>query len=473
MRQLSVFLRIKVIASTTIVSVFAFVSVPAISQGVFAQEQSTAVESSQSPSEEEMVEEKPSPQAVTAEDPNISINLLEVLLKPLPQDNLQAEADAWFALVKAKAEQISEKEAAIQRQAGQGEIGGEVDTEREQTIVTVTQLETEQSDLVNRLTTVLDALDAKGGDTTTYRQYVGVVSGIKFNLTDAESLGLRFTTWLTSPEGGIRLGFNLFKFVGVLIVAMFLAPRLGRLTDHALTRVTRISNLFRGFAVMIVKRGVLVIGALLALASIGVNLGPILAVVGGASFVLAFALQSNLGNFASGLMLLINKPFDVGDEVKVAGYWAYVDSISLASTKLKDFSNNLITLPNNTVWGGDIINYTHAEIRKMSLGINVKFNQDIDEVQKIWLDIASSHPKVLEEPAPGIFPWNQTYDYHIWVGLSAWAKTDDYWGVYVDLLKTLQKRLEENKIELAAPVHEIKLDKASAKTLEGSKDIVH
>ena len=158
--------------------------------------------------------------------------------------------------------------------------------------------------------------------------------------------------------------------------------------------------------------------------------------------------------------------------MKVAGYWAYVDSISLASTKLKDFSNNLITLPNNTVWGGDIINYTHAEIRKMNLGIKVKFNLDLDKVQKIWLEIASSHPKVLEDPAPGIFPWNDTYDYHIWVGLLAWAKTDDYWGVYVDLLKTLQKRLEENKIELAAPVHEIKLNKASAKTLEGRDDLV-
>ncbi|MDJ0597291.1 MAG: mechanosensitive ion channel family protein [Crocosphaera sp.] len=460
MSRLSVFLRVQVITTTTIVSVFTFISVPVLSQDVLAQGQSTSVESTESASEEKVVEEKPSIQAVTAKDPNISIELLEVLLKPLPQDNLQAEADAWFALLKAKAEQISDKEAAIQRQAGQGEISGEVDTEKEQNIVTVSQLEIEQSNLVNRLTTVLDALDAKGGDTTTYRQYVGVVSGIQFNLTDAESLGLRFTTWLTSPEGGIRLGFNLVKFVGILIIAIFIAPRLGRLTDSALTRVTNISNLFRGFVVMIVKRGVLVIGALLALASVGVNLGPILAVVGGASFVLAFALQSNLGNFASGLMLLINKPFDVGDEVKVAGYWAYVDSISLASTKLKDFGGNTVTLPNNTVWGSDIINYTHSDSRKFMVSIYVKFTEDLDTIKKLWMDIASSHPKVLKNPAPGWFPWNSHYEYYISVGLSAWLPTDDFWPVYVELLKAIQTGLQEANIELAAPEQNIKLYQA-------------
>ena len=172
-----------------------------------------------------------------------------------------------------------------------------------------------------------------------------------------------------------------------------------------------------------------------------------------------------LGNFASGLMLLVSKPFDVGDEVKVAGYWAYVHSISLANTKLKDFGGNIITLPNNTVWGGDIINYTHADLRKVQLGINVKFTQDVEQIQAIWKDITDSHPKVLKDPGAGIFPWSATYDYKMWIGLSAWSTTEDYWGVYVDLLKALQKQLEEKGIELTAPVQEIKIDGASTDTV--------
>ena len=180
---------------------------------------------------------------------------------------------------------------------------------------------------------------------------------------------------------------------------------------------------------------------------------------------MAFALQSNLGNFASGLMLLINKPFDVGDEVQMAGYWAYVESISIASTKIKDFDGNIITLPNNTVWGGDIINYTHANIRRLSFSIDIKFEQDMDLVYKMWMEITASHPKVLDTPQPSWFPWNAKYNYYISIGLKAWSKTDDYWGVYVDLLKELQKKIKELNIELTAPQQEIKLDRLLPETI--------
>ena len=173
--------------------------------------------------------------------------------------------------------------------------------------------------------------------------------------------------------------------------------------------------------------------------------------------MLAFALQSNLGNFASGLMLLINKPFDVGDEVSVAGYWAYVDSISLASTKLKTFGGDIVTLPNNTVWGSDIKNHTHSDIRKIYLSINIKFTEDLDRLLSAWNEVAASQPKVLKNPAPGSFPWSAQYDYYIGIGLSAWTKTDGYWSVYVDLLKMLQELLADLDIELAAPQQEIKL----------------
>ena len=327
---------------------------------------------------------------------------------------------------------------------------------RDQLIAQATVLETSRSDIVARVRTVLDEMEKKGGDVESYDRYTGAVTGIDFDVTDTQGIKIRFLTWLQSENGGISLGLGLLKFGGILAAAFIIAPRAGSLSNKLLNRVEGMSVLFREFTVMSIQRAVMVAGGLLALAALGVNLGPILAFIGGASFILAFALQSNLGNFASGLMLLINKPFDVGDEVKVAGYWAYVDSISLASTKLKDFTGNIVTLPNNTVWGGDIINYTHSDIRKMNLGINVKINQDVEQIQTMWLDITSSHPKVLKEPGAGIFPWNSTYSDHIWIGLLAWSKTDAYWEVYVDLLKALQKRLHKENIELAAPIQEIR-----------------
>ncbi|MEM7066439.1 MAG: mechanosensitive ion channel family protein [Cyanobacteria bacterium P01_B01_bin.77] len=461
MRKFVVLIKFQAIAvtsaATSILSLSAVLGLPALAQEAESDTQEASVEVV-TPAAEEAEAEPLDP--LTADNPDIPTNQLEIMLKPLPQEQVQAEADAWYGLLQEKAQEISDLELSIEQQTA--EIDGAVDSEKEKNVVAVTELKTEQTTLVSRLGTVVDDLEAKGGDPAIYRQYSDAINGIEFNITNTEGLGLRFTTWLQSEEGGIRWGLNLLKFGGILVAASVIAPRAGKITDKALVRVDNISNLFRGFIVMVVKRGVLVVGGLLALASVGVNLGPILAVVGGASFVLAFALQSNLGNFASGLMLLVNKPFDVGDEVKVAGYWAYVDSISLASTKLKDFSGNIVTLPNNTVWGGDIINMTHSDFRKVKMNINAKFSQDVGQVSEIWTDITNAHPKVLKDRGASIFPWSSSYDYKIGIGLNAWTKTEDYWSVYRDLLQALQQALETRNIELAAPIQEIKFEESAA-----------
>ena len=385
--------------------------------------------------------------AVESEDTE---GTLEEIATDLEAVEAQAE-DAANGAGEVSEEQLEE---AVKQLEAVAETEGNL---KEELLVKVTELQGDRVAIVDRFNIILDALEERGGDTASYRKYVDAVSGIELDITDTEGLGVRLVSWLKSEEGGIRVGLSLAKCIGILIAAAVLSHYLSKVTNRVLEKVGGISILFRNFLVMVVNRGILVVGVLLALASLGVSLGPVLALVGGASFVLAFALQSNLGNFASGLMLLINKPFDVGDEVSVAGYWAYVDSISLASTKLKTFGGDIVTLPNNTVWGSDIKNHTHSDIRKIYLSINIKFTEDLDRLLSAWNEVAASHPKVLKNPAPGSFPWSAQYDYYIGIGLSAWTKTDGYWSVYVDLLKMLQELLADLDIELAAPQQEIKL----------------
>ncbi|MBT9317705.1 mechanosensitive ion channel family protein [Leptothoe spongobia] len=323
---------------------------------------------------------------------------------------------------------------------------------RNQLIAQATVLETRRSNLLTRIQLVLDELEKKGGDITTYDRYTKAVSGLDFDVTDAQGIKIRLLTWLQAEDGGIKMGIGLLKFGSILLGAFIVAPRVGKLSNKLLSKIDGMSNLFREFTVTTVERSVLVVGGLLSLAALGVNLGPILAVVGGASFVLAFALQSNLGNFASGLMLLITKPFDVGDEVTIGGYYAYVQSISLANTKLRDFNGTIITLPNNNVWGGDIKNHTPQDTRKLSFTINVKFTTDLDKLSAIWNEINAENSDTLADPGPTIFPYNDSYDYYLTVGLKAWSPTNRYWYAYVDLLQALQKRLSEAGIELVSPI---------------------
>ena len=372
-------------------------------------------------------------------------------------ENIEAEAGSTGSVAAARAEELEKSAQELKL------VSQEQAELKNQLVRDVTQLELERLSIIERLNLMLEELETKGGDITSYQAYIDSVGGLELDITDPRGLIVRLIGWLTASNGGIRIGIGILKFGGILITTVVIAPYVGKFVGQLLGRETSISSLFKEFIVVGVKWGTIFVGALLALSSLGISLGPILALTGGASFILAFALQSNLGNFASGVMLLVNKPFDVGDEVKVAGYWAYVDSISLANTKLKDFSGNLITLPNNMVWGGDITNYTHSDIREISIGIKVKFSQDVNQIKNLWLDIAKSHPDVLADPAPDIFPWDSSYDYCIPIGLQAWSNTDVYWTVYVDLLLGLQQQLQEAGIELAAPLQEIKVDPASDK----------
>ncbi len=277
--QSLIMIRFQAIAATTVISVWAIFGLPALSQETQGEGQ---------PPSTEVVEEAEKPvslKAITADEPQIPLDQLTVLLKPLTQEQLQAEADAWFLILQKKVQEISDLEYSVKLH--EDEIDGDVDTDKEKKVVTVTELQIEQTNLINRLNTILDQLEAKGGEPTTYRQYVSAVSGPELDITNTQGIRLRVITWLQSQEGGIKVGIGLLKFCGILIVAIIVAPRVGKVTDIALARISTLSTLFRGFIVMVVKRSVLAVGGLLALAAIGVNLGPILAVVGGASFVLA------------------------------------------------------------------------------------------------------------------------------------------------------------------------------------------
>ena len=452
MRKFVVLVKFQAIAATSILSISAVCGILSLPQAARGQALTVPVEVVNPETEEAEAE---SLKAVTADDPEIPTNQLEILLKPLTQEQTQAEADAWYGLLQEKAQEISDLEYDIKLR--EEEIGGAVDSEKEKNVVAVTGLQTEQTSLISRLNTVLDSLEAKGGDPTLYRQYADAVSGLEFNITDTEGLGLRFTTWLQSEEGGIKWGLNLLKFGGILIAAAFIAPRAGKVADTALTRVDNISTLFRGFIVMVVKRAVLVVGGLLALASIGVSLGPILALVGGLSFILAFALQSNLGNFASGLMLLLYKPFDVDDEVEVAGQWAIIKEITLANTVLQSWNNGkVISIPNSTVWGGTIINRTPKDgIRKFVERVLINVNEDLAKAKRVIDEVIAAHPLVLQDC------WHGTFVYEVKeladIYCVARSNADDYWTLHEELMLQIHSRLRQEGIRFSVPEYHVSL----------------
>ncbi|MEO1560436.1 MAG: mechanosensitive ion channel family protein [Cyanobacteria bacterium J06632_19] len=350
---------------------------------------------------------------------------------------------------------LNEQGNQLEKAAEELEKKAEADSKlKNQLVANVTEAQSERTAIVDRFKVVLDELELKGGDAKSYKQYIQAINTVEVDLQDTEGIGVRLIGWLQSGEGGLRWAINLAKFVGIVLASIIISQILAIFLKRFLVKFDNVSALMREFAIMLVKRGGVVVGFMLALTALEISLGPILALLGGASFVLAFALQSNLGNFASGLMMMLYKPFDVGDEVKINGIWGNVADVTLANTKIKGWQGQLFSIPNNVVWSGTIETLTQGETRGVTLLLRISLEEDLQRVHNLIVEILKSHPKVLQDPAPSTFVW-QIEEYFISLYVSAWATKEDFWGVHADAVRMIQERFLLEGIPVAAiPVQE-------------------
>jgi small conductance mechanosensitive channel len=227
-----------------------------------------------------------------------------------------------------------------------------------------TQLMSERTALVDRLKLVLDKWEAKGGDPKAYRLYIASIGGIKIDVSDRAATMARITAWLTADEGGLRLARDLATFVGYIIGSVIVAWIVRTILRRVMSGGRVTSHLLREFIIASSGRAIVLIGVLLGLSALEVNLAPLLAVIGAAGFVVAFALQGTLSNFASGLLIMVNKPFDVGDEVEVGGgIKGRVTRVSIFSTYIETDDGLMKIVPNDNIWKSVIINQTTGVVK--------------------------------------------------------------------------------------------------------------
>src|SRR5277367_946607 len=231
-----------------------------------------------------------------------------------------------------------------------------------------TQLMSERTALVDRLKLVLDKWEAKGGDPKAYRLYIASIGGIKIDVSDRAATMARISAWLTADEGGLRWALNLATFLGYVIGSIIVAWIVRMILRRAMSGSRVTSHLLRDFIISSSGRIIVLIGVLLGLSALEVNLAPLLAVIGAAGFVVAFALQGTLSNFASGLLIMVNKPFDVGDEVEVGGgIKGKVTRVSIFSTYIETDDGFMKIVPNDNIWKSVIVNQTTGVVKAPSV----------------------------------------------------------------------------------------------------------
>ena len=193
---------------------------------------------------------------------------------------------------------------------------------------------------------------------------------------------------------------------------------------------------------------------LAALDTLGLPITSLVAVVGAAGLAIGLALKDSLGNFASGVMLVTFKPFSQGDFVEVAGISGKVMEVRIFSTVLTTPDNKQITIPNGLVYADAITNYTANDMRRVDLVFGVGYDDDLKKAREVLTRICADHPKVLDEPATSIFVLNLG-DSSVDFAVRPWAKTDDYWTVWGDLLETGKAELEAAGCSIPFPQRDV------------------
>ena len=374
-------------------------------------------------------------------DSALEVSSLELMLDPLTAEELEVIAVSWRDSLKQTIQQLSELGLKA------GELSEDDKKKRD-------DLVEEKNKLLILFRTVISELETKGGEMGALEAYADAVSGAQIAVSKDGSPWSKYSSWFSSKEGGIKLGIQILKFLGVMLAFWVLAGFVRRVVRKAAEKSDRFSELLEQFMIKISFRFVMIVGLIVALGTVGINVAALLTVIGGASFIIAFALQDTLSNFAAGIMLLIYRPFDVGDVVEVGGVSGKIDQVSLVSTMIRTFDNKVVLVPNKNVWGQIITNSSSSEERRVDMIFGIGYSDDAEKAEQILAKIVEDHELVLEDPEPTI-KLNELADSSVNFICRPWVKTPDYWQVHWDVTQRVKAEFDKSGISIPFPHQEL------------------
>ncbi|MBO6575974.1 MAG: mechanosensitive ion channel [Rhodothermales bacterium] len=242
----------------------------------------------------------------------------------------------------------------------------------------------------------------------------------------------------------------------VLIATFWLSKRMGRAIFRSVEG--RLDVTLAKFFGSLTRYGVLTIGILACLRVFGIETTSLAALIGAAGLAVGLALQGTLSNFSSGIMLVLFRPFQVGDVVEVGSTVGKVAGVSLFNTEIDTFDNKRIIVPNGSVFGNTITNYNFHPTRRVDVVVGTAYDADIRTARQVMLDTASAVEGVLEDPAPQVYLdglGGSSIDWKVRV----WVQTPDFWRVKEEVTENVKYALDEADIGIPFPQLDVHLDR--------------
>lgn len=266
------------------------------------------------------------------------------------------------------------------------------------------------------------------------------------------------TTWVS--EHGVDWGIKIAIAIAIFIIGKIIARMVANLASKAMQKAGTDTMLVK-FLGNIIYTVLLIAVLLAAVDSLGVNVTSLLAILGAAGLAVGLALKDSLSNFAAGVMIIIFRPFNIGDFITAGGCSGVVDEIGIFVTLMHTGDNQRIIVPNSAILGGNIVNVSALATRRIDLVIGIGYDDNIGQARDIIMSIIEADERVLKDPAAAVAV-GELGDSSVNLNVRPWVNSGDYWPVRADLLEGIKVKLDEAGISIPYPqqdvhMHEVKV----------------
>jgi len=250
-------------------------------------------------------------------------------------------------------------------------------------------------------------------------------------------------------------GIKVLAAIAIFIIGRWVAKGVRKLVERVMVK-SKVDSTLISFTANLAYIALLAFIVIAALGQLGIQTTSFIAILGAAGLAVGLALQGSLSNFAAGFLLIIFRPFKVGDYIEGGGVTGVVEAIQIFTTQLKTPDNKTVIVPNAKMTDVNIVNWTVKGTRRLDMVMGIGYEDDIDKARQIMADIIAADGRVLKDPVPQIAV-SELGDSSVNFVVRPWAKVEDYWGLYFDLTEKIKKAFDANGISIPFPQRDVHL----------------
>lgn len=264
----------------------------------------------------------------------------------------------------------------------------------------------------------------------------------------------KFLSWEKLADTLIIHGLKVLTGIILFVIGYWLIQRIKKIAKKSVNKIN-VDKTLSNFFLNVLYFGLLALVAVISLSAMGVETTSIVTIIGAAGLAIGLSLKDSLSNFAAGIVILVQRYFQVGDYIESGNDKGVVEEISIFSTRLHTYDNKVVIIPNSVLVNGSMINHTYKPERRVDTVFSIAYSDNIDRAREIILEVVKNNEMILTEPSP-VIEVLQLADSSVNLAVRTWCQTANYWKVYYYMIENVKKAFDKEGITIPFPQREVR-----------------